>query len=126
MKRNWDCIKLILRALAEREDETCMIGWGDIAALGRTSPLPTLTNLTEAEVLEHLRLLAEAGFIQGHPPTNPMLAKRLTWQGHDLLETLCSKGLWPRIQQVASEKGIGLTLDSIGWLAKHVAGQMLG
>ncbi len=109
MQRNWDCMKLILQALAEREDETRMIGWGEIVALGRASPKPSLANLTEDEVLEHLRLLA----------------KRLTWAGHDLLETLASKGLWPRVQAVAKEKGIGLTLDSIGWLAQYVASQLL-
>ena len=125
MQRNWDCMKLILQALAEREDETRMIGWGEIVALGRASPKPSLANLTEDEVLEHLRLLAEAGVIQGHPPSQPMLAKRLTWAGHDLLETLASKGLWPRVQAVAKEKGIGLTLDSIGWLAQYVASQLL-
>ena len=47
-----------------------------------------------------------------------LLSPELTWQGHDLLDTLRSKALWERIKTTAKEKGIELTFDTVKALGK--------
>jgi Hypothetical protein (DUF2513). len=42
----------------------------------------------------------------------------LTWQGHELLDTIRSKAVWERIKTTAKEKSIELTFDSVKALGK--------
>ena len=115
MKRDWDCIKAILKTLAESEDNAPKLACGQL--------LPTWD---EDTVMFHFRLLEEAGLIEGHPPGRPFMATRITWRGYDLLDIQSNDGFWARIKHTAQAKGVAITLDSIGWLAKHVASQVLG
>jgi len=47
-----------------------------------------------------------------------ILSPELTWEGHDLLDTLRSKPVWERVKKTAQEKGIELTFDAVKALGK--------
>ncbi len=51
---------------------------------------------------------------------------RLTWSGHELLDQLRNDTFWNRLKKAAEEKGLALTLESIGVLAKYVIAKALG
>jgi len=38
---------------------------------------------------------------------------KLTWDGHELLDTLRDKNVWNRIKEISKEKGIDITFESI-------------
>ncbi|OWQ93844.1 hypothetical protein CDN99_05260 [Roseateles aquatilis] len=67
-------------------------------------------------------LLWTAGFIEAidaGPMTGPaILSPELTWQGHDLLDTLRSRPMWERIKTTAKEKGLQLTFDAVKGLGQ--------
>lgn len=108
MKRDWDLIRQVLLEIEEipraelyrhgydvREDEDEL-------------------ELCKAE---QALILWDAGFIKGMNASSmegrALMAPELTWDGHDLLDTLRSKPVWERIRAVAGEKGIELTFDSV-------------
>lgn len=113
MKRDWDVIREVLTEV-------------------ETTPSSERTNLTygvgaeypeeSASKGEHALLLRKAGFISGIEITtyggHAILSPELTWQGHELLDTIRSKAVWERIKTTAKEKGIELTFDSVKVLGK--------
>jgi hypothetical protein len=113
MKRDWDVIRQVLTEI-------------------ETTPSSERTNLTygvgaeypaeHAAKSEHALLLWKAGFISAIQTTTyggrAILSPELTWQGHELLDTIRSKPVWERIKTTAEEKGIELTLDSVKALGK--------
>jgi hypothetical protein len=60
-------------------------------------------------------------------PEGPaILSPELTWQGHDLLDTIRSKAIWEKIKSTAREKGIELTFDAVKTLGKAALGALVG
>ena len=63
---------------------------------------------------EHALLLWKAGFISAIDITtyggHAILSPELTWQGHELLDTIRSKAVWERIKTTAKEKGVELQI----------------
>lgn len=111
MKRNWDIIRDVLietEALNSAQFETIQYG--------------PPSESEEPEKDAHGVLLWKAGFIEGADAScmdgDAALAQGLTWNGHDLLETIRSKAVWERIKTTAHEKGIELTFDAVKALAK--------
>jgi len=90
MKRDWDLIRIILKKLHDEE-------FGDIVGY-------------EQEMIdEHINLLQEADLIQvgvsyedGYTPLNTC---RLTWQGHDFIESAANEGLYKQAVQKAKAVG---------------------
>jgi hypothetical protein len=77
MKRDWELVRLILRKIQEEENSE-------------------IEGNDDARVREHQRLLKEAGLIDGVPDGSgfmPWDTCRLTWQGHDLIETSLSEAV---------------------------------
>jgi hypothetical protein len=88
---------------------------------------------SEADLLktEHALLLLKAGFIEGsviRPMSGQthLLRPSLTWQGHELLDTIRSKTVWERIKSLAAEKGLELTFDSIKLLGGVALKMLVG
>ena len=71
---------------------------------------------------EHVMMLWQGGYIDGANAGDlggpHLMAPELTWQGHDLLDTLRSKPVWDRIKVTAKDKGIELTFDAVKALGK--------
>jgi hypothetical protein len=83
------------------------------------------------EVIYHLKMLSDVSYIQGvtfmttdqgwvAAPSYP----RLTWDGHEFLETVRPKSVWVKIKKFVSDKGIGLTIDAIKIAAPYVIAKM--
>jgi hypothetical protein len=70
----------------------------------------------------HALLLRKAGLLEGADAESmgeaALLCPALTWQGHELLDTLRSKPVWQRIKSTAKDKGVELTFDTVKALGK--------
>ncbi len=79
---------------------------------------------------EQAFLLYDAGFIgaidAGSNDGPALISPKLTWQGHELLETMRSKPVWERVKKMATEKGIELSFDSIKALAVKAVAAIIG
>lgn len=112
MKRDWDVIREVLievEALSEQERNSFGYGLGDECG---GDPVKK----------EHALLLWKAGFVEaidaGTMAGPAIMSPELTWQGHDLLDTLRSKAVWERIKTTARETGIELTFDAVKAIGK--------
>lgn len=113
MKRDWDVIREVLVEIegltaAERDSKTYGLG----NEYAKTDPIKS----------EHALLLWKAGYLEaidiGTMDGPAIITPTLTWQGHDLLDTMRSKVLWERIKTAAKQKGIELTFDAVKTLSK--------
>ena len=111
MKRDMDLIRELLLQIEEFDQG---LG-GDVEIKAGES---------EARVVaEHLRLLLEAGLIEGNAVPDDeyafdhILPTRLTWSGHDFLDSVRDPEIWKKTKEGAiSAKGF--TLDLLQDLAK--------
>lgn len=119
MKRDWD---LIREVLIEVEGLDAHNDRKDYAIKHGTR------RDTDAKA-EQALLLYKAGFIDGSDLTTmdgPAIAAReLTWEGHDLLQTMQSKPVWDRIKNIAQDKGLELTFDTVKALGKVALSRIL-
>lgn len=113
MKRDWDVIRDILTEVEGLSpDERNRFSYG----LGKAYATHDHT------ISEHALLLYKAGYLSGIPINtlgcSAIHSPELTWEGHDLLDTIRSRPVWERIKTISVEKGIELTFDSIKRLSK--------
>lgn len=116
MKRDWDVIREVLievEALSDHDRSRFSY---------RTDPHKDDEENTKAK---HAILLKDAGFVTGaHTKLvdgkHIFLGPNLTWQGHELLDTIRSKPVWEKIKNTAQEKGIELSFDAVIQLGKSV------
>lgn len=113
MKRDWDVIRDVLievEGLTADERQTFVYGTG-CGYEGK-----------DVAKSEHAFLLWKANFLDAIDASAncsmAILSPELTWQGHDLLETMRSKAVWERIKTTAKDKGIELTFDAVKALGK--------
>lgn len=113
MKRDWDVVRDVLievEGLTADERNTFIYGIG-----------PENADMDAAKS-EHAFLLWKANFVSAIDASTlggkAILSPELTWQGHDLLETMRSKAVWERIKTTAKDKGIELTFDAVKALGK--------
>ena len=119
MQRNWDTIREILSRLEEvTTEQGCL----------------QLSNFPEekrAEISYHMELLMEAGLVSGQmsktidPGPYDFLAIRLTWQGHEFLDTIRSDTVWQKTKKSFLSKGISMTFDLVKSVASDVAATYL-
>lgn len=120
MKRDWDLIRQILL--------TC-----EDAPSGQHIGPNAFPALDKAVVFEHVRILADAGYLEARllpfstgASGGEFVILRLAWDGYDLLAKMKSDTWWNKIKQVAADKGLPLTFDVIKALAMPVAKGLLG
>jgi hypothetical protein len=112
MKRDWDLVREVLAEVEALDPATFdVIRYGPL----RKSANPA----KDAQAV----LLWRAGFIEGADASSldqgdSVIAERLTWAGHDLLDTIHSKPVWERVKTLAKDKGIELTFDAVKALGK--------
>ncbi len=113
MNRDWDVIREVLTEIeALPSSERGNLTYG----VGPEYPAE------HASKSEHALLLWKGGFVSAIDITSyggeAIISPELTWQGHELLDTIRSKAVWERIKTTAKEKGIELTFDSVKALGK--------
>jgi hypothetical protein len=79
---------------------------------------------TDNQIDYHLSLIREAGFIDdgGVRPMTGMGFRRLTWIGHDFLDSVRDKTVWDKTKATASQAG-GFTVDLLFGIAKEIIKQ---
>lgn len=111
MKRDWDQVRRILLAVEESPG-------GQIRA-------SDFMDDDEGEINYHMNLLIEAGIVDGMCVTTKSSVRscrvnRMTWKGHELLDSIRKQSAWNGIKKMAIDKGVGLTIDTIFTLAKRL------
>ncbi len=78
----------------------------------------------EAQLAYHLELIEEAGFIE--TLNSPSCFSRLSWAGHDFVDSVRSPDVWERTKRAASAAG-GFTVDLLLSAAKtYLEGKIKG
>ncbi|MEC6390936.1 DUF2513 domain-containing protein [Acinetobacter pittii] len=114
MKRNWDAIREVLIAI---EDDN----YDEYLEDSENQDI----------IIKNTALLIQAGFIDGKILNSTdmdadVLVNDLTWQGHELLDTIRSKPVWDKIKSTALDKGLELTFDTVRAIGEKVIQLMIG
>ena len=119
MKRDWDLVRTILLRVEAQPNTQSLLRPNE------------LEGFDAENVSYHIKLLIDAGLIEGlisktlNAPIYAM-ARELTWQGHEFLDSIRNPGLWNAIKIKAREKAVDLTIDTIKALAKALLDELLG
>lgn len=114
MKRNWDTIRELLAKVEECTLPTEMVRLDDFP------------RERAAEISYHMALLIEAALVKGQvvntlgPDAKDFFAEKLTWSGHEFLDSIRSDSVWQKTKKAFSEQGISMTFDLIKEGAKQV------
>lgn len=87
---------------------------------------------TEVEVIYHLVMLIEAGFLAGNTKmarAGAVVISKLTWEGHEFLDSVRDPETWRKTKAGAQKIGnwsFGLLSDMAKAYAKHLAKEKLG
>jgi hypothetical protein len=111
MKRSWDVIRNLLIKIEEQPGPRFELYPKDF------SPID------EECAAYHMLLLHKAGMIEGIPrdmmgaPLS-FIATGMTWEGHELLDSIKSNNLWLKVREMARQKGLELSFDAIKLLTR--------
>lgn len=115
MTRDWDLIReLLIEVEALSDTQRVLFQYGSD---------PNADDATKLRA-SHAALLLDAGYLTGkklqfQERTWPLIAMpNLSWEGHNLLDTLRSKPVWERIKTTAKDRGLELTFDTVKALGK--------
>ena len=115
MERNWDTIREILMQV-----EKCTLPIDQV----RLSNFPSER---AGEISYHIILLIEAGLVSGKisqsigPEPKDFIAQRLTWSGHEFLDSIRSDGIWERTKKKFVNEGASMTFE----LVKSVSAEFI-
>ena len=119
MKRNWEVIREILIKLEE---------------LPNTDSGLQLSDFPSEKAYEyayHVELLIEAGIVEGQmskaagPGPAHFFAHRLTWTGHEFLDSVRSSTVWSKTKKAFAAKGIEMTFDLVKSVATDISVSLL-
>ncbi|MEW6560400.1 MAG: DUF2513 domain-containing protein [Pseudomonadota bacterium] len=105
MRRDWNQVRRVLQAVED-------------APWGRSISPDDVPGMEAAEARSYFAMLAEAGLAKGDPAVYPDRLMGLSWAGHDLAEILRKEGFFSQIKDEAKRRGVALTLDAIGQIAR--------
>jgi hypothetical protein len=120
MKRDWDVIREVLIEVEGLSDDNNDRGPNNRGQ--KVYGMGDEHDSVEATKSAHALMLWKAGYIEaidaGTMGGPAIISPDLTWQGHELLDTLRSKPVWDRIKTTAKEKGLELSFDVVKGLGK--------
>lgn len=106
------------RVLAIEADESDPCQWIDIK----------IPEYSELETAYHVQILSEAGFIDAVELTDfdgyDWKAKRMTYDGHEFLDTVRDGEIWKLTKETGKEAGIA-SLQALFEIGKSIAKQKL-
>ncbi|MNV92171.1 hypothetical protein D3C71_1867370 [compost metagenome] len=84
------------------------------------------------EISYHVRLLMEIGLIEGKIQSliggggpSDFAIIRLTWSGHEFLDSIRNDTVWNKTKEAFASKGLDMTFDSIKTVASWCLTSML-
>ncbi len=105
MKRDMDLVRSILLEVEEKPPSDH--GWVDIKVEG----------YTPEEIWYHVKILDEAGLIKAHDlssfRSDEWKPERLTWEGHEFLESSRDKNRWEKAKKIMADKVGGVSYELI-------------
>lgn len=114
MKRDMDLVRELLLRL-----ENWQMEMGDVFVISPEDQGLAVPGYDSAQIEYHLSLLRSAGMIEC-PGSQPMLGitfSGLTWNGHDLIDSIGDPEIWKATKEGARKAG-GFSVDLLGALAK--------
>lgn len=112
MKRDMDLIRDLLLAI---EDHPELDGFGMFQFEGPEDL--GIADRSFEEFHYHLVMLIEAGLVNGELTMQSPIISKLTWQGHDFLDSVRDPVIWLATKDGAKKAG-GFSLELLGALAK--------
>lgn len=119
MRRNWDIIREILIRLEEKTDENYALQLSDFP------------KERGSEISYHIELLIEASLICGEISetmgckVHDFIITRLTWKGHEFLDTIKSDTIWNKTKESFISKGLSMSFDLVKSVAVKIASDYL-
>ena len=120
MKRDWDTIRELLNKVEECTLPTDKVRLADF------------DEQRAAAISYHMALLIEAGLVKGQvvqtigPEVKEFFAQRLTWEGHEFLDSIRNDTVWTKTKKVFTEKGIEMSFDLVKSVAQVLVKAALG
>ncbi len=113
MKRDMDLLREILLQVETREPKQSL----EVKIEGRD----------RQEIVGHVRLLQEAGFVEATFTGGPTaIVHRLTWDGHEFLDAVHDSTVWAMVKKKLKKVGGFATVDVIKTLGIAVIKDQLG
>lgn len=114
MKRDMDLVRCILLHVERHEEDS--------------APMQLrIETHTEEEVSYHVRLLAQANYIDAMCAKGVVAAvwkpMGFTWKGHELLDDIRDEAVWARVKELVNDKGGSASLAVLHQLAADVSKQ---
>jgi len=119
LKRDWEIIRELLTKVEECTLPTEQVGLSNFPAE------------RHAEVSYHMALLIEAGLVHGKmsgsigPSVAQFIARRLTWEGHEFIDSIRSDTVWKKTTKTITDQGISMTFDLVKEVAKEAASALV-
>ena len=121
MKRDWEIIREILVRLEAAGTPSTFLN------------AETISAYPVQEVAYNIRLLSQAGLVKAqiqetHDGTGHIgkaIARYVTQEGHDLLDTMRSEKVWNKIKETFKSKGVEMTFDLVLSVGKKVMERLL-
>jgi len=111
MKRDLDLIRQILFSI--ESSQTDPLEWVNICVDGRS----------EKEISYHIWLLVDAGLIEGIDCSTmdgfEWKAKRLTWDGHEFLQSIKNDNIWNKAKENVLKPSASWTFGILKEFLKH-------
>ncbi len=100
MKRDWELIREILIRLEQTQSARSCLRSDELA------------DYDTGEVVYQMKLMIQAGLIEGLRGGSHCTAYSLTWEGHELLDTIRSRPVWEGLKTMLREKGIEMSIEA--------------
>lgn len=78
------------------------------------------------KAMYHMRLLAEAGLIEGLATLDGFDFERMTWAGHEFLDSIRSDSVWEQTVVEINKVGGSVALETLKAVAAAVAVKLMG
>jgi hypothetical protein len=112
MKRDWELIRKILMQLEKTQSSKACL---------RSDEIPD----HDSDVVAYqMKLLIQAGLIEGLRGCRHCTAYSLTWEGHEFLDTVRSKPIWDGAAVILKQKGIEMSIDAFKTAARIAIGSI--
>lgn len=116
MKRNWDTIREILTMLEERDEPVRLMDF---------------PHERSAEISYNVEIMIEAGLVVGQISktlgrgAKEFVLFRLTWDGHEFLDTIRSDTVWQKTKKSFVSNGLSMPFDLIKSVATDVTATLI-
>ena len=109
MKRDMDLIRKFLLEIEEKCD-----GSGRVVN-------PPVEGYSSESVLYHQKLLYQAGYLDATPLGYGYVIRKLSWEGHDFLDSIRSESIWDGVKKHLAKVGGSTAIETIKRLAIKLA-----